>query len=130
MKPLPSSATDDDLLRFIDGWARLLEQEDYASAFVYTEQDPTMEWTPEAMRDVIKDYGDGRPNQRVSVSGVPSDVTQRKAVDRAEPNANGRVGGIWYDLNIDGIASDLTATFDIILDRSGLKVCLNDIHVM
>jgi hypothetical protein len=130
MKPLPSSTTDDELLRFIDGWVNLLEHEDYESALAYTEQDPAMAWTPEVMRKVIKSYGEARPNQRVTVTGVPSDVTQRKVVDRGKANVTGRVGEIWYDLNIDGIASDLTATFDIILDGAGLKVCLNDIHVM
>ena len=26
---------------------------------------------------------------------------------------SGCFGGIWYDLNIDGVVSDLTATFDL-----------------
>jgi hypothetical protein len=130
MKALSASTTDDELIRFIDGWAALLESEDYAGAYAYTEHDPSREWTAALMRDVIKDYGDRKPSQRVTVTGRPSDITQRKEVSRS---ANGRqryVGEIWYDLNIDGVVSDLTATFDLIAEGGTLKVRLNDIHVM
>ena len=130
MKPLSASSSDDELVRFVDGWAALLEREDYAAAFAYTEHVPAMGWTPDLMREVIKGYGEGRPDQRVTVQGVASDVTQRKEVDRAKKNRNGRVGGIWYDLNIDGVASDLTAIFDVVLEQSGLRILLSDIHVM
>jgi cytochrome oxidase assembly protein ShyY1 len=117
-------------VRFVDGWAALLEREDYTAAFAYTEHVPAMGWTPELVREVIKAYGAGRPDQKVTVEGVPSDVRQRKEVDRAKKDRNGRVGEIWYDLNIDGVASDLTATFDVILEESELRILLNDIHVM
>jgi len=40
------------------------------------------------------------------------------------------IGDIWYDLNIDGYASDLTATFFIQKRTDGLVLVLNDIHVM
>ena len=42
----------------------------------------------------------------------------------------GSLGEIWYDLNIDGYVSDLTATFAIHGSSDGLTVALNDIHVM
>lgn len=45
-------------------------------------------------------------------------------------NRYGEVGEIWYDLNIDGVASDLTATFRVVHVPEGLIVRLNDIHVM
>ena len=130
MKALPASASDNEMLGFIDGWAALLEREDYAAAFAYTDQDPAMGWTPELIREVIKEYGERRPDQKVTVAGVPSDVTQRKEVDRARKDRTGRVGEIWYDLNIDGVASDLTATFTVILELGQLRILLNDIHVM
>jgi hypothetical protein len=66
----------------------------------------------------------------VTVRGVPSDVQQRKEVDRWEPNENDEVGEIWYDLNIDGVASDLTATFVMVDVDEGLSLRLRDIHVM
>jgi hypothetical protein len=130
MQALPASASDNDMLRFIDGWAALLEREDYAAAFAYTDHDPAMEWTPDLIREVIKAYGERRPDQKVTVAGMPTDVTQRKEVDRATKNGNGRVGAIWYDLNIDGVTSDLTATFDVIFEQGKLRILLNDIHVM
>jgi hypothetical protein len=130
MKPLPASASDEELIEFIDGWAAFLEREDYAGAYAYTEQNPAMEWTPDLMRGVIKDYGERKPNQRVTVIGRQSDITQRKEVSRSANNGKGFVGEIWYDLNIDGVISDLTATFDLIAEAGSLKVRLNDIHVM
>ena len=40
------------------------------------------------------------------------------------------MGVIWYDLNIDGFVTDLTATFDLFETPEGISVQLNDIHVM
>ncbi|HUQ99176.1 MAG TPA: hypothetical protein VM166_06955 [Gemmatimonadaceae bacterium] len=130
MKRFSVSASDDELIAFIDGWAALLEREDYESAFRYTDQNPAMEWTPEKIRAEIKGYGKGNPDQRVTVQGVPSDVTQTREISRSTRNRDGRIGEIWYDLNINGVVSDLTATFDLIADDEGLRICLNDIHVM
>jgi hypothetical protein len=130
MRPLPASASDEDLVRFIDGWAALMEREDYAAAFAYTNHLPVMRWTPDLIREVVKGYDEARPEQRVTVAGVPSDVTQRKEVTRWTRNRYGESGEIWYDLNIDGVASDLTATFRIVESRNGITIYLNDIHVM
>jgi hypothetical protein len=131
MKPLPATATDADLIAFADGWAALMEREDYAAAYAYTDHIPEMKWTPFLLRAVVKSYGDAGPGQRVTVAGVPSDVSQRKEVDRWEPpNRQGEVGEIWYDLNIGGVASDLTATFRLVRVPQGLLVRLNDVHVM
>ncbi|MEW4456432.1 hypothetical protein AB1L30_27460 [Bremerella sp. JC817] len=107
-----------------------MELEDYDAAFAFTEHIPEMKWTPTLIRDVVKAYGDAEPTQRVTVIGKPTDVTQRKNVDRWPKNAHGAVGEIWYDLNIDGFVSDLTATFVILDVDDGLDIALNDIHVM
>lgn len=130
MKPLPHSTPDPELLSFIDGWAALMEQENYEAAFAYTDHSPEMGWSPALLREVVKAYGDARPHQKVTLAGVPSDVSQRKDVTRWEENRLGEIGEIWYDLNIDGVASDLTATFGIVHASEGLIVRLNDIHVM
>lgn len=130
MKPLPHSTSDAALLGFIDGWAALMEQEDFRGAFAYTDQAPEMGWTPSLLREVVKAYGNARPDQKVTLAGVPSDVSQRKDVTRWQENRFGEIGEIWYDLNIDGVASDLTATFRIVRDSEGLLIQLNDIHVM
>ena len=130
MGPLPANVSDAELIALIDRWAALLEREDYAGAFGFTDHIPEMGWTPELIREVIKSYGDADPGQRVTVGGVPTDISQRKAVDRWPTNAWGCFGEIWYDLNIDGKASDLTATFALKWADCGVTVHLNDIHVM
>jgi hypothetical protein len=130
MAPLPAAVTDVDLIAFIDRWAALLEREDYDAAFAFTDHIPEMRWTPALVREVIKSYGEARPDQRVTVDGVPTDISQRKRVDRWPTNAHGCFGEIWYDLNIDGEASDLTATFALKWADGGVTVHLNDIHVM
>jgi hypothetical protein len=99
---LPENATDADLILFIDHWAALLEREEYKTAFALTDQMGERGWTAELIREVAKNYGDGRPEQHVTVSGVPSDVSQRKRVDHSPPNCFGEIGEIWYDLNIEG----------------------------
>ncbi len=130
VKPLPHDASDAALLEFIDGWAALMEREDYAAAFGYTDHGAETTWSPDLLRRVVKAYGDGGETQTVTVRGVPSDVQQRKEVDRWEPNQNDEVGEIWYDLNIDGVASDLTAIFVLVDVEDGLSIRLRDIHVM
>jgi hypothetical protein len=128
---LPETVTDAELIAFVDRWAALLEREDYPAAHAFTAHDEYHGWTPDLMRRVIKGYGEARPDQRVTVAGVPSDVRQRKEVDRWEPpSPGGEVGEVWYDLNLDGVVSDLTATFRLVRVPGGLLVRLNDIHVM
>jgi hypothetical protein len=89
-----------------------------------------MGWTPDLIRSVIKDYGNASPAQRVTLEGKPTDVTQRKEVSRWSQNRLKSIGEVWYDLNIDGFASDLTATFWIVSTEKGIALRLNDIHVM
>jgi len=130
MAHLPISASDEDLIKFADEWARPLEAEDYAAAFGFTAQEPSMQWTPELIRQVIKSYGECSAGQKVTLNGEPTDIHQRKEVTRWQDDGHGSIGEIWYDLNIDGYASDLTATFYIEEGPDGLTVRLNDIHVM
>lgn len=130
MKSLPKEISDEALIKLIDEWARLMEAEDYEAAFNFTEQVPEMKWTPELSREVIKCYGDCLPTQKVTVEGKPTDITQRKEVARWEPNVLKEIGEIWYDLNIDGFVSDLTATFRICQVPEGIILRLNYIHVM
>jgi hypothetical protein len=89
-----------------------------------------MEWSPVLMRYAIKAYGDGHPEQKVTLHGKATDITHRKDVSRWPRNKRGEIGEIWYDLNIDGYVSDLTATFGIVEHALGLEIKLNSIHVM
>jgi hypothetical protein len=88
-----------------------------------------MGWTAALIRDVIKRYGDADRSQRVTLHGVTTDLRQQKEVTRWPTKRRGFFGQLWYDLNIDAKASDLTATFS--LKRTGDLVTfhLNDIHV-
>ena len=130
MKLLPTNSTDEDLIRYVDRWAEHLEKEEYTAAFALTDQEPEMKWTPDLVREVIKAYGAALPTQRVTVTGKPTDISQRKAVSRWPKNRFDAIGQIWYDLNIDGFASDLTATFGIFMVGGGLTLRLSEIHVM
>lgn len=130
MAHLPKTASDADLISFADDWARLMEAEDYEGAFEFTSHDPSMHWTPSLIEQVIKSYDECKPSQKVTVTGRPTDVAQRKDVLRWPEPRTGGIGLIWYDLNIDGFASDLTATFSIQLSPNGLTIQLDDIHVM
>lgn len=130
MAHLPHAATEKDLIRFADQWAMLMEREDYSAAFAFTAHDPYMNWTPELIRQAIKSHGACKPDQRVTVDGLPTDVHQRKEVQWWDESRNGSVGEIWYDLNINGFVSDLTATFDIQREPDGLMIRLSEIHVM
>ncbi len=66
-----------------------------------------MQWTPGLLHDIIKAYGDAKPNQVVTLRGKPTDITQRKLVERWEGNTL-KIGEIWYDLNIDGLVSSVS----------------------
>jgi hypothetical protein len=130
MAHLPRTASDQDLIRFIDRWVELLEREDYLAAFRHTEHIPNMNWSPELIREVIKGYTEADPDQKITLAGRPTDVTQKKEVTRWKPSRHGAIAEIWYDLNIDGHATDLTATFHVFVAKDGLVIKLSDIHVM
>jgi len=127
---LPLDASDKDLIEFADRWAVLMEAENYEAAYAFTDHDPEMGWSPSLMKEVARSYGDARPGQKVTVERTPTDIRQRKEVTRWPRNSYGTVGEIWYDLSIDRLASDLTATFAVFETSEGLVLKLNDIHVM
>ena len=86
--------------------------------------------SPELLREVVKRYDELLPTQRVTADGVATDISQKKDVNRYPSPRPGGIGYIWYDLNVDGVVSDLTATFDIQVGSGGLVVVLNEISVM
>jgi hypothetical protein len=107
-----------------------MESEDYVAAFHYTEHDPYMRWTPDLIREVIKGYDESDAAQKVTLDGMPTEVYQRKEVMRWPESRLGGIGEIWYDLNINGYVSDLTATFAIQESTDGLTIVLEEISVM
>lgn len=130
MQPLPRDSSDEEILAVVDRWAHLLEREDYAAASAFMDHTPGSAWTPELIREVIKAYGEPGTDNRVTVHGRPTDIVQRKEVVRTPRRPDGYAGYVWYDLNLNGYVSDLTATFDLIETPRGISVQLDDIHVM
>ena len=141
MVVLPESATDADIIAAVDSWVRLLESEDYVAASEGVDSPPSGVWTPEFIRSCIKDHWDDAPkDHRVTFAGLTRQFTfddgrifvktQRKDVARwSEPNDGGELHEIWYDLNVDGVVSDLTATFRLARAPQGLLLRLYDICV-
>ena len=123
MTPLPAGVSDAELIRFIDGWVSLLEQEDYDAAFAYTDQLPQFGWTPALVRETINWCGPFDPRRRVTLDRSPDLATERKAVYRSpEPSADGFFGEICYILEIDGQPSDRVATFLLKSSPEGVTV--------
>jgi hypothetical protein len=137
---LPETAKDAEIIAAVEDWLRLLEREDYAAAAPEIDCPPGGVWTPELLRKYVnfQGYGD-RSNYRVTLTGVSRDRvidgrilvdTQRKDVERwAEPNDGDELHEVWYDLCLDGVMSDLTATFRLVRVPQGLALRLYDICV-
>ena len=128
----PANATDAQLISFLDSWVGLLSQRRFADALAAVEAEPY--WNAELLAEIIDRYGDAENNQvtltnngtAVDGAGKVSAFEQRKEIDWfAEERAE-----IWYDLNINGVVSDLTATFTVTKTAAQLTITLNDIHVM
>ncbi|MDO1445654.1 hypothetical protein Q0590_05305 [Rhodocytophaga aerolata] len=131
-----------EILKAVDGWVKLLEQEDYQSAYEYTEQNTYYKWSPKLIQAVIYGYGlpvlhangevyritcsdtateDGRrPQHEINYLEEPLPYEEKEAEI---------IGQIWYDLPLNGKWSDLTATFKIVRKNTHLTLELAEIHV-
>ena len=129
---LPANASDAQLISFVDSWVGLLSERRFADALAAIEAEPY--WNAKLLAEIIDSYGEAENNQvtltnngtAVDGAGKVSAFEQRKEVDwfdetRAE---------IWYDLNLNTIISDLTATFTVTKTAAQLIIKLEDIHVM
>lgn len=92
---LEVSATAEKIIEFIDYWTFLLEQGDYIAAFNLTTHDSAMGWTPELIREVIKEYGDSEPTQKVTVFNNGLAIDDRGEIERAVQ----RKEVDWFDNN-------------------------------
>jgi len=130
MNHVPFNATDEELVEVVNEWVRLLEAERYLDAYALTDHVENSGWSPSSIKEYVKAYGEAKPDQVVTFAGTPTDITQRIEVTRWTKNSLGETGEIWYDLNIDGLVSDVTATFAICVVPDGLTLRLCDLHVM
>jgi hypothetical protein len=140
-----ATASEEEIIGLIDRWVSLLEQERYEEAHAFLEAGPS--WSAALIKEIIKAYGDEADN-RVTLlnngtaldgAGNVQAARQRKEVQwhrekRSPEGEPGWVvvsrGDVWYDLNINGLVSDLTATFDLEKRDGEIHVVFQDIHVM
>jgi hypothetical protein len=129
---LVATASDEDIIRFIDQWVSLLAAEKYAEACRYLDTGPA--WPAELIREIIKGYGDETDNRvTLTNNGTAMDGAGNVGVARQRKEvswANEASGDVWYDLNINGLVSDLNATFDLKRQSGRIHIILQDIHVM
>jgi hypothetical protein len=133
-------ATDSAIIAAVEDWLRLLEREDYDAAAAEIDSPPGGVWTAELLRNCVNYHGySERSDHRVTLTGeVRVETidgrtfvkTQRKDVDRSDtPNNGGELHEVWYDLYVDGVLSDLTATFRLVRAPQGLMLRLYDICI-
>ena len=129
---LPADASDAEIIHYIDNWVRLLEQRKFVEALaIIPGTDPI--WDADLLAEIITDYCEDENNLVTSFNdgtsldglGQLHPTRQRKEVDWYDQH-----GSVWYDLNINGLVSDLTATFTITKKAAQLVVTLDDVHVM
>ncbi|MBC6988181.1 hypothetical protein [Hymenobacter sp. BT491] len=140
---LSHDASDEDLLNAVRDWVRLLAAEEYEEALRYTYQDPYFEWTPDLIRDVIYGYGFPVLDEGDEVYKVTSLETAvetngglgpRAEVDFHMPRKHRIsntliVAEIWFGLPLNGVWSDVTATFNVLFMEECVSLELQEIHV-
>jgi hypothetical protein len=125
--------SDEELLRFVDQWIDALACGDYAGAFAMTEHDPYYRWSPELIRSVIQGYGLPEPHR----SGETFSVTSREAATGGPPDREVNretirpdvLAEVICDLPLNGVWSDLTATFRAERRADSVAIVLQEIHV-
>lgn len=135
---MPLEASDQEILDAVKAWVGLLIEERYTDAydFLYHEERPSR-WTPQLIATMIQNYGSLEPpegNEVFKVTSLedvkvdpPEFMPLRHDVHRYEDEAEGY---IWFDLPLNGYASDLTATLDFLVRENHIVFTLTDIHVM
>lgn len=149
MKTLPLEASDQEILDAVREWVGLLIEERYVDAYEFLYHKETS-WTPDLIASVIHNYGSIEPWRDGEVFKVtsledavvdsPRYMPMCQDVHRYEIDPGDFVwrdgdgenpgGYIWFDLPLNGYASDLTATLDFFEVNNRFVFVLKDIHVM
>lgn len=132
---LPESATDGEILARIGEWEALLARREYERALASC--DAADGWSADLLRHLIEDGWDDPGPHHVTVEGHPRALPAGGAcvrvalrdVRRFGGNAGGEVAEVWYDLHVNGVASDLTATFRLVRVPGGLRLRFIDVNV-
>ena len=130
---LPKSASDAEILEFVDRWTDELALGEYDRAYARTAHDAYYQWSASLIREVIAGYGlpEAHPSGEVfSVTPralAAGEQSTREVTRREVPP--GAIALVSYNLPLNGEWSDLTATFRLEAAESGLVVILEEIHV-
>ncbi len=138
MKTLPLEASDQEILDAVREWVGLLIEERYTDAYEFLyHKEGSSYWTAEMIATAIHYYGSLEPLEGGEICKVtpseeavvdpPTSMPLRQDVQRYEEDLEGYV---WFDLALNGYASDLTATLDFRVVQNHFVFELNDIHVM
>jgi hypothetical protein len=139
MKTLPLEASDQEILDAVREWVGLLIEERYTDAYEFlSHEERSHGWTPELIATLIQNYGSPEPLESTEVFKVTS--LEDAKVDpprymplRQDVHRYGKhypEGYIWFDLPLNGYASDLTATLEFRVRKNHFVFELTDIHVM
>ena len=128
------NVSDEEIIRHIETWIGKLADEDYVSAYNLVDHDPYYKWSPRLIEKVINGYGLPEPHP----SGEVFKVTPISSALGEEPTReiernnykDNRIGYVMYDLPLNGKWSDLSATFRLENNEAGVKVILEEIHVL
>ena len=130
---LSANPKDEEILSVIDTWLGALANGDYERAYRVTEHDAYYRWTPRLIEEVVRGYGlklgDESSAHRVSRGAATSGGPPRRSIDRQNVPP-GVIAFVEHDLPLDGVWSDLTATFRVEPRGTDAVLILEDIHVL
>lgn len=124
----------------IERWVGLLVEERFDDAMATV--GPSGTWTPDLLARVIGNYGSVEPREdgrTFAVTPVATAVGDgpRFEVTWCDPPVTNRLdyapdllGRARYDLPVDGVWSDVTASFEILDLAEGPALALDDVHVL
>ncbi|MGK5037592.1 hypothetical protein [Janthinobacterium sp. LB3P118] len=132
---LPAAPSDSHILAIIDAWIADLARGDYACAHARTAHDAYYGWTSALLRAVIEGYGSPEPYAdgsvyRVTPATLASGAPQERCVERPTGQDGGAaLAEARHSLPLNGVWSDLTATFRVEHAAPGVRLVLQEIHV-
>jgi hypothetical protein len=126
MKFLPNPATDEQIMALADEWAALVAAGDFDAAYALSAQSEHNNFTAQMIREVIEDY---RASGEEDSDDVGRNGQPCREFTRWDLTREYCLGYIWYDLDVDGKLSYLTADFYVVLKPEGVVIELYEIHV-
>lgn len=122
-------STKDDLLEFVHQWVKMCADGKIAEAFSLLDSpldESRYHWKPEDIKEITFDHFD---DGKYPIISDPDKVGGNIRKDVFSYN-DGSGWGVEYDLPMNGVVSDFTLMFDFKKHEGGLKVILDDCHVM